>query len=370
MYLRGKTMKQKENWAIFIEGTEVKWTFGEPQIEFQQIVSDFLKGLGAFGEELFGEGIASITFDIPQLSRVRTSEIFIVSLQDHFFFIISDPAITLRLISAKGGIPTDIKEIMTAVLVGQASILYATSIAEVEQDEKEIITKQLQDIIIDINSDYMINDEVEVIVGKSGTNFGTLTFEECILFHYYLRKQAEKTIYFSPSSWCLISHIDGGDIPFSYKTDDDVLLGGYFSAIIGLLSTLFNTQPKFLAFGSATIRKIRFVFGKKYFMALDKSFLLDLLAKRSFQKKFFETSYVVVKDIANGLKELIIEEILQLSQSKLDLLSPEFLLDRYIGETSEIMTLSFGDGEDETDLLREEQINQVLRVWGRYLIEQ
>jgi hypothetical protein len=363
-------MRQKENWAIFVEGTEVKWTFGEPQVEFQQIVSDFLKGLGTFGEELFGEGIASITFDIPQFSRIRTSEIFIVSLQDHFFFIISDPAITLRLIGAKGGIPVDVKEIMTAVLVGQASILYATSIAEVDQEEKENITKQLQDIILDINPEYMIDDKVEVIVGKSGSNFGTLSFEECILFHYYLRKQAEQTIYHSPSSWCLISNIDGGDIPFSFQTEDDVLLGGYFSAIVGLLSTLFNSKPKYLAFGSATIRKIRFVYGNKFFMALDKSFLLDLLAKRSFQKKFFETSYVVVKDIANGLKELIIEEILQFSQSKLDLLSPEYLLDRYIGETSEIMTFSFGDGEDETELLREERINQVLRVWGRYLDEQ
>jgi hypothetical protein len=363
-------MRQIENWAIFVEGTEIKWTFGEPQVEFQQIVSDFLKGLGTFGEELFGEGIASITFDIPQFSRVRTSEIFIVSLQDHFFFIISDPAITLRLIDAKGGIPVDIKEIMTAVLVGQASILYATRIAEVNQEEKEQITKELQDIILDINPGYMENNQVEVIVGKSGTNFGTLSFEECILFHYFLRKQAEKSVYYSPTSWCLISNIDGGDIPFSYQTEDDVLLGGYFSAIVGLLSTLFNSKPKHLVFGSTTIRKIRFIYGKKFFMALDKLFLLDLLAKRSFQKKFFESSYVVVKDIANGIKELIIDEILLHSQSRLETLSPEFLLDRYIGETSEIMTFSFGDGEDESELLREEQINQVLRVWGRYLTEQ
>jgi len=118
-------LRNEEHWAIFVEGNEVKWTFGDPKEEFQQIIADFLRGLGNFGEELFGEGIASITFDLPQHSGSKTTELFIVSLQDHFFFIISEPATTLMLISAEGGIPFLIKQVMTAVLVGQASILYA-----------------------------------------------------------------------------------------------------------------------------------------------------------------------------------------------------------------------------------------------------
>ena len=362
-------MSEKDHWAIFVEGTDIKWTFGDPSLEFQAIVADFLRGLGTFGEELFGEGIASITFDLPKHSGFKSSELFIVSLQDHFYFIISDPAITLMLISSKDGIPFDIKEIMTAVLVGQASILYANSIAEATQKERERIHKELQSIILDINPSYKENDEVKIIVGASGSNFGMLTFEECILFHYYLRKQAEEGTYFSPSSWCIISHKDGGDIPFSFNIDDDVLLGGYFSAIIGLLSTLFNSKPRFLAFGSASIRKLRFVYGKKFFMALDKSFMLDLLLSRKFQSQFFETSYSVIKDLAIGIKELIIEEILSLSGIELSNLSAESLLDKYIGQTSENMLLSFGDGEESTDLLREERVNQVLRVWGRYLAE-
>jgi hypothetical protein len=360
---------QKEHWAIFVEGTEVKWTFGDPSIEFQGIVADFLRGLGSFGEELFGEGIASITFDLPKHSGYKSTELFIVSLQDHFYFIISDPAITLMLISAKEGIPYDIKEIMTAVLVGQASILYATSIAEATQSEKDRIHKQLQDIILDINPSYKENDQVQIIVGNSGSNFGVLSFEECILFHYFLRKKAEEGMYFSPSSWCLISHQDGGDIPLSYNIDDDVLLGGYFSAIIGLLSTLFNSKPKFLAFGTTNLRKLRFVYGRKFFMALDKSFMLDLLLTRKFQSKFFETGYVVIKDLAIGIKELIIEEVLNLSETELSHLSAESLLDKYIGETTENMLFSFGDEEESSDLLREERINQVLRVWGRYLAD-
>ncbi|MHA1975973.1 MAG: hypothetical protein ACW98F_12745 [Candidatus Hodarchaeales archaeon] len=360
-------MAQHEHWAIFIEGEEVKWTFGEPKDDFQQIVGDFLKGLKTFGEELFGEGIASITFDLPQYSGSKTTEIFIVSLHNHFYFVISNPATTLMLISAKEGIPFHIKEIMTAVLVGQASILYATSIEDANQSDQEKITKQLQNIILDINPSYIENDQVDVIVGKSGSNFGVLSLEECMLFHYFLRKKAERADYISPTSWCLISHQDGGDIPFSYNIEDDVLLGGYFAAIIGLLSTLFKSKPRFLAFGSSSIRKLRFIYGNEFFMAIDKTFLLDLLLTRKFQKEFFETSYTVIKDIAIGIKDLIIEEILQLSEAELRVHSAEALLDLYIGETTETMTFAFGDDEEDSELIREEQINQLLRVWGRLL---
>ncbi|MHA2096001.1 MAG: hypothetical protein ACW98F_15380 [Candidatus Hodarchaeales archaeon] len=73
-------MRIRENWALFVEGTEVKWTFGEPSPEFLEIVSNFLMGLGNLGKELFGEGIASIQFDLPRHVGIKSSEIFIVSL--------------------------------------------------------------------------------------------------------------------------------------------------------------------------------------------------------------------------------------------------------------------------------------------------
>ena len=95
--------------------------------------------------------------------------------------------------------------------------------------------------------------------------------------------------------------------------------------------------------------------------------MLDLLLTRKFQKEFFETSYTVIKDIAIGIKDLIIEEILQLSEARLRMHSAEALLDLYIGETTETMTFAFGDDEEDSELLREEQVNQLLRVWGRLL---
>ena len=188
-------------------------------------------------------------------------------------------------------------------------------------------------------------------------------------FHFYLRKQAEPTEYLPETSWCLISEVGGGNIPFSFNIKEDIIIGGYFAAIIEFISTLFGgTKPKYISFGSTQIRRVRFVYGGDYFMAIDASFMIDLLLRRQFQKQFFETSYSIIKDMSVGIKELIIEEILEFSKKKLNYLSAELLLDTYFGEGSEDLELSFGDGS-EVDLLREERMNQVLRVWGRFLID-
>lgn len=365
-----RILEVKQNWGLFIEQKEIKWTFGDPTEDFQKVVLNFITGMGKFGKELnMEEGIASINFDLKKYSGMKAAEIFIISLQDKFFLVLSDPAVTLLLINAGEGIPVMIKEIMKAVLVGQASILYANNITDASLNKKKMIDKRIQNIILDINNRYLEDNQIETIVGKSGCNFSILTFEECILLHLYIRRQSERTDFHSSSSWCLISEIDGGDIPFSYNMEDELSYGGYFSAIIALIDSLFESKPKYIAFGSSQISKLRFVYGKDYFMAIDTSFMIDLLLQRKFQRYFFETSYKTVKDLAEGMKILLIEEILQFSEEKLSQMSTEALLDRYIGEGSGQLELFFGEKQENIELLREERKNQVLRVWGKLLLE-
>ena len=349
----------------------IKWSYGISESEkFQDLVFNFLTGLGSLGKELFGkEGIANITFDVKKRAGFKASEIFIVSLYEQFFLIISDPVTTLRLIMSEGEIPWDIKQVINAVLVGQASILYGTKIDDMNFTPEEVkdTIKLFRDIIIDINPEYSKKNMINSIVNKTGCNFSLLTFEECLLLHVYLRRQAEQQTDPGSSSWCLISFIDGGDIPFSYNIDDEVLLGGYLAAIIGFINALFESKPKHITFGSAEIRKLRFVYGETYFMAIDTSFMIDLLLKRQFQHDFFDTRYRVLKDLASGLKELIIEEILQFNEEKLNKLSAEILLDTYFRESSEDLELFIDESFENIELLREEHKNQVLRVWGRFL---
>ncbi len=342
-----------ENWALFVEGTDIRWSFGNPSFEFKEVVSNFLMGLGNLGKELFGEGIASINFDLRKHSGMKTSEIFIVSLQDQFFLIISDPAVTLLLITAGGGIPADIKDIMTAVLVGQASILYANSVTDADPETKRRIEQDFQDIILDINERYAQDGMLNSIVGEYGSNFSILTFEECLLLHYYLRKQAERASYTAPTGWAMIANLEGWEIPLSYNLTKEGIWAGFFAAIVGFIHSLFESKPKYISFGSTEIQKLRFIYGKKYFMAIDTSFVSDLLLQKDFQKELFSTSYKILKDMSLGIKNLIIEEILQYNEEKLTQLSVETLLDTYVGT------------EETLELTRDERM---IRVWGKLLL--
>ncbi|MHA2245670.1 MAG: hypothetical protein ACXADY_11955 [Candidatus Hodarchaeales archaeon] len=345
-------MRIQEQWALFVEGTQIKWSFGNPSSEFQETVSNFLMGLGNLGKELFGEGIASINFDLRKHSGMKASEVFIVSLQDQFFLIISDPAVTLMLITVQGGIPEDIKEIMTAVLVGQASVLYANSISEANSETKTKIEMDFQGIIMDINPDYQ-DETLNAIVGTFGSNFSILSFEECLLLHYYLRKHAERSTYASSAGWAMIANLEGWEIPLSYNLTKEGIWAGFFAAIVGFIYSLFESKPKYISFGSTEIQKLRFIYGEKYFMAIDTSFVSDLLLKKDFQKELFSTSYKILRDMSSGIKDLIVEEILQYNEEKLTQLSVETLLDTYVGT------------EETLELTRDERM---IRVWGKLLL--
>ena len=92
---------------------------------------------------------------------------------------------------------------------------------------------------------------------------------------------------------------------------------------------------------------------KYYFMAIDTSFVSDLLLKKQFQQELFNTPYAILKDMSKGIKALIIEEILLYNEIKLNDLSVENLLDTYIGE-------------DETLELTQDE--RMIRIWGKMLL--
>ena len=107
-------MQIDSNWALFVEDKEVKWSFGNPDDEFLIFVVNFLTALSQIGEELFGQhGIAQIEFDIPRRNQgFLSAEVFIVSLMNKFFLIMSDPTVTLKLIETSGGIAQEVQDIM------------------------------------------------------------------------------------------------------------------------------------------------------------------------------------------------------------------------------------------------------------------
>ena len=148
-------------------------------------------------------------------------------------------------------------------------------------------------IILDINERYLDNNLLDNIVGIAGSNFSILSFQELLLLHYYLRKHAERTSLIQTQGWAIIANLDGFEIPFSYNLTNQGIWAGFFSAIVGFIQSLFDSKPKYISFGTTYIHKLRFIFGKNYFMAIDTGFTSDLLLIKDFQRKFLSTPFAI-----------------------------------------------------------------------------
>lgn len=323
-------MQVDPNWLLFVEGKSVKWSFGNPDDEFLTIVVNFLTALAQIGEELFGQhGIAQINFDVKHRAGFRSSEVFVVSLENKFFLIMSDPSTTMKLIDAHGGIASEIQEIMSAVLVGQAAMLYAQCITELpDEGTRDYFEAIWQNIIIDISDGY--SEDIDKIVGKSASNFSMLSFEDLLFLHYYLRKQPELTRPLSPKGWALVSHMSGGEIPLDFHVEKDpVVLAGYLAIIISFLMSLFDAKPKSLVFGTHNIQSLSFVHGEDYFLSIDAPFI-ELALNSEFYDYFFGMSNLVQQDLGESLKKRITEEILTSQTQELEALDIETLLNNYV----------------------------------------
>ncbi len=319
-----------ENWAIFVSNIDrIEWTFGNPDQEFLTHTLNFLKGLGNIAEEAVGENsVASIEFDLEIHSGLKASEIMVISLQNQFFFICSDPSVTLKLIKATEGLPKSMEEIISAVLVGQAAILFANSISSAETILKtEVIEHHFQNLILDINPS--LQKDISIICSKSSSNFSMLSFTDLLLFHYYIRKNKELTEQITPLKWVLISDLHGGELPFSWNVEKDVILSGYLSVVISFIQTLFNgSRPKRLNFGTQMIRKLEFIYGKKYFMALDSTFS-HLCSDPDFIPNFFAIDSNVINDLTAQLKKHLISETIEIATLSLNELDLKTLLDSF-----------------------------------------
>jgi hypothetical protein len=320
-------LESDSNWAIFIEENQIKWTFGNPDDEFLSLITNFISGLSNIGEEILGQhGIASIEFDLKKHSEFRTAEVFIISLMNKFFLLMTDPIVTMKLIEASGGIAHEVKEIMSAVLVGQAAVLYAQCISEVSSEIQNVLESLWRGIILDISKEYM--DDIDKILSSGGSNFSMMSFEDLIFLHYYLRQQPVLAQPLSPKGWALCSHMSGGEIPLTYQIvdQDPAVIAGYLAIIISFLVTIFDSKPKHLIFGTNSISKLTFINGEDYFLAIDGDFI-QLATDPEFFEDFFAIKNEIRDDFREGLTTRIIEEILESQGCQLQHMSVQELLD-------------------------------------------
>lgn len=309
----------KKNWALFIEGDKVQWNFGlsdkiiegqgeevikPEQEEFQKTTVNFIQSLQAIGRELYSEGVASIKLENPTKSSLAVNEIFIVNLSDQFFFIISDLQVTTKLIDLIENIPFEVEQIICAVLVGQAAILYSTLVIDQEKfdfDIDDIYKNILRQIEVDKRHD--LND----LVDRGRCSLSPLKMTELLLFHYLLRNFLEQHFLKSGSeAWAIMVDRNGTDIPLSFlPPKDPYLLGNFLGVIYSYVQGLFGVQPSAIVFGGTELIFLQFFGGgKNYFLAASNPKLL--VKNETFIELLQKIPMKKLLDVKYSIKQFII----------------------------------------------------------------
>src|SRR3990172_1349407 len=175
-----------ENWALMIQGKEVRWQFGELNEEIRTRTINFLLGLHNIGKELVHKGIATIRLASSTANMLRGDELLIINLEGSFFLIIFDPLTTIKMMAQKvGEVPEDLDLEIRSVLIGQASITYANLWSVATEDSGmhiDMLFKQALDEILSME----LQKELNIFVERGSCSFAGLNTIQCLIFHFIL----------------------------------------------------------------------------------------------------------------------------------------------------------------------------------------
>ena len=314
-------MTTTSNWAIFAKETEIMWHFGELTPEFMDNTVNFLNGLDSMGKELFGSGtgVASITLDQKSNKAVSASEIFVVSLHSTFFFIASDPLITMRLIYHED-LPDILEDQMRSVLIGQAANLYANLYTSSENGAK------VDDLFWTALNEIGYDKDIKNVVEKGRCSFSEFSLVEMLLFHFQLRKIfAEK--HPETDAWAIIAD-ESGPIHLKYgNVTNATSLAGYLSVLYMFCKELFESSPKSLVFGGDTLFPLEVIKGEDVFLSLTR---WDTLFKdKKFLNELNKLDDKILKQLSMSLSEFLAEKLSEMIKEELNNWSMKKLISTY-----------------------------------------
>ena len=293
-------MTTTSNWAIFAKETEIMWHFGDLTPDFMENTVNFLNGLDNMGKELFGSGVASITLDQKSNKAVTASEIFVVSLASTFFFIASDPLVTMRLIYHQD-LPDILEDQMRSVLIGQATNLYANLYTESSGNGKKV-----DDLFWTVLHEIGYNKDVKNVVEGGRCSFSEFPLVEMLLFHFQLRKLFSEKLPES-DAWAIIAD-ESGPIHLKYgNMTNATSLAGYLAVLYMFCKELFDSSPKSLVFGGDTLFPLEVVKGEEVFLSLTR---WDTLFKdEKFLKELNKLDDDILSQLSLSLSEFLAEKL-------------------------------------------------------------
>lgn len=309
---------QFANWALLVQGSEVKWMFGDLDEESQLLTIGFLRGLHNIGKELFDRGIASLLLSPSQKSMVGSvwgDELFVVNLQGEFFLIIFDPLPTIKML-ARETIPQMVDDLIRSVLSAQAAEQYANFWSSVDEEEEGILVDSLFQQALDEVTTLEEREKYNMYVEDGSCSFSGLSSVQFLVFHYVLRRLFElEYTGLIGQPWTIIQHRSAIPVCLEYKSPKKAhLLSGYLTVINDYIESLFNTSLRSLVFGGSTeIASIDLVHGSEYFMSLSNTRIL--FRRPEFLAKFERLEKEVLVDMKPGLVEYLARTLSDIHQT-------------------------------------------------------
>ena len=311
-----------EHWAAFFEDGEAVWVYGaELESEFITTTARFLRGLHLVGKEVYSEGVATIRLARRSMGNIRATEVFVISLGDKFIFVMSDPLVTIRLVSEPSNLPPpEVIEMIRGVLAGQAAVLYANLLQNSE-------VEQIDSLFVEILKEIGIEDNIENIVDSGRCSFATLNFPELLFLHYLLRDRFEESRVHLPA-WGFVSGSSGVPVFLDYQTPfSGPLLSGFLSVMSSYVRTLFDSPPSIVIFGGSNLFFLHFFGGENSFLAASNP--MELVRSKEFWDMYRELDEFIRNEIDNDLQYCLIEEFFSRSRSELKTWSLEDLRERF-----------------------------------------
>ncbi len=303
-----------ENWAVFAEGDQIRWKFGDVSSEMALLIARLAKGMSDLGKEIFKESVASFRIRDVRRKPPRSYEILIVQFGENFFFIASDPVTTAKMLRITGAvkkkddIPGDLTDLLHGVLMGQALETYADLWSAAASEQHGILIDQ---IFTDALHELAVPEETGVYAKDGVCSFSGLDTPQLLFLHSYLRKRFEKEI--QPAvrkPWACILGKGGVPIYLVHNISQTVVeqqLAFLFTAVAGYVLDLFESVPEALILSQNGLTYVNLFVGEETIFAVCNP--LALFQDAKFIINFSRLSDSVMNDILVPTRDFLADQI-------------------------------------------------------------
>ncbi|MFQ5979584.1 MAG: GTP-binding protein [Candidatus Heimdallarchaeota archaeon] len=294
-----------DNWAVLTDETSVLWTFGQVDEDKAVMIANLAKGLYDAVRELFTETVASIQL-------IDDREVLFVQIGGRFFFIVSDPITTAKLLRL-ANIPSDVENILLGVLIGHGVQTYANLWSAAQSDfHAELIDKIFQEALDKLALPASAN--VNIGIHQGACNLSGLSLPDLLFFHSYVRQRIGEERALDPEEkWGFLQSTDGVPIVLEYQIPTTSfrieITAGIISVICTLIREVMGSNPKKIVFADENLPALDLIVGDDYLLAAN--YAVSLFREPDFVTRFFALPEEVQDSIAPSLREALSEQILQ-----------------------------------------------------------